>query len=142
MDGETDSIAIFHGPHGYVSPTWYSAGPAVPTWNYAVIHAHGRPSVREDEVFLNALLGDLLRKYEDGRPRAWRSEDLTPEYRRQLFDRIVGFEMPIARLEAKFKLGQNRAAADRVGTMEGLAREDTPEATRLAEFMRSHLKDG
>jgi transcriptional regulator len=107
-----------------------------------VIHTHGRPCAREDEAFLDALLGELLRKYEDGRPNPWRAEDLAPEYRRRQFARIVGFEMPVDRLEAKFKLGQNRAAADRAGTIEGLERESSAEAKRLAEFMRSHLKDG
>ena len=59
LDGATPALVVFHGPHGYVSPTWYETAPAVPTWNYGVVHAHGLPTVNEDEAFLRGVLADL-----------------------------------------------------------------------------------
>src|SRR4051812_39174505 len=63
MDGRTASLIVFHGPHGYISPTWYRAGPAVPTWNYAVVHAHGCPAVRDDPQFMTGVLDELTERY-------------------------------------------------------------------------------
>jgi transcriptional regulator len=140
MDGTIESLVIFHGPHGYVSPRWYATSPAVPTWNYAVVHAYGRPQAREEPAFIEALLVDLLRRYEGS--DAWRIEDLPVDYRSRQLSGIVGFEMPVLRLEAKFKLGQNRAAIDRARTIEELERKNSSEASNLAAFMRAHVKDG
>src|SRR5688572_31217446 len=81
MDGTIESLVIFHGPHGYVSPRWYANSPAVPTWNYAVVHAYGRPQAREEPAFIEALLVDLLRRYEGSGSDAWRIEDLPADYR-------------------------------------------------------------
>lgn len=142
MDGVIESLVMFHGPHSYVSPTWYADSPAVPTWNYAVVHAYGRPQMRRDRAFLESVLGELLHRYEERRAVPWRIEDLPSDYREQALSRIVGFEMPILKVEAKFKLGQNRTAVDRARTIEGLERENSTEASGLAEFMRAHLKDG
>jgi transcriptional regulator len=142
MDGAVDALMIFHGPHGYVSPSWYASSPAVPTWNYAVVHAHGRPRIVEDHSFTEDVLNGLLRRYEEGRPNAWRFDVLPEDFRRRQLSAIVGFEMPVVRLEAKFKLGQNRAASDRAGAMNGLEQEHTAEASALAAFMRTHVKDG
>lgn len=142
MNGSAESLAIFHGPHGYVSPTWYASSPAVPTWNYAVVHAYGRPQARQDPGFIEDLLVDLVRRYEGEGPDAWRLDDLPPAYRSQRWPGIVGFEMPVLRLEAKFKLGQNREMIDRTRTIEALERKNEPQASTLAAFMRSHLKDG
>lgn len=142
MDGTVESIAIFHGPHGYVSPTWYATSPAVPTWNYAVVHLYGRPQAREEPAFVQDVLNDLVNRYEGSGPDAWRMEGLPQDYRTRQLSGIVGFEMPIVRVEAKFKLGQNRAAVDRFRTIEALERRESLEASSLAAFMRSHLKDG
>lgn len=142
MDGTVESLAIFHGPHGYVSPKWYADSPAVPTWNYAVVHVYGRLQARQEPNFVEDLLKDLLNRYEDSGPDAYQLEGLPTEYRTRQLSRIVGFEMPVGRLEAKFKLGQNRSAVDRVRTIEGLERRQSSEASSLAAFMRSQLKDG
>ena len=142
MDGTIESLVIFHGPHGYVSPRWYANSPAVPTWNYAVVHAYGRPQAKEEPAFIEALLVDLIRRYEGSGSDAWRIEDLPVDYRRRQLSGIVGFEMPVVRLEAKFKLGQNRAAVDRARTIEELERKNAPDASSLAAFMRSHVKNG
>jgi transcriptional regulator len=141
MNGGVESLAIFHGPHGYVSPTWYASGPAVPTWNYATVHAYGKPRATHDVTFTQDLLRELVLRYEKG-DDAWRVEDLPPDFRDGLVSAIVAFEMPVHRFETKFKMGQNRSAEDRAGTIAGLEREPSTEAAALAAFMRSHLGGG
>ncbi len=141
MEGSAESLAIFHGPHSYVSPTWYEHSPAVPTWNYAVVHAYGHLRVRGERQFILGVLSELVHRYEGARPTPWRIEDLPTGFHDQLLSRIVGFEMPILRLEAKFKLGQNRPVEDRAGTIRGLEGEASSDASALAQFMRSYLKE-
>jgi transcriptional regulator len=137
MDGETPTLAIFWGPHDYVSPTWYAGGPAVPTWNYATVHANGKARAIDDDAFTRALLAELVARHETG-PAPWRIEALPADFADRLVDAVVSFELPVERLEAQFKLGQNRPAADRAGTVDGLERAGTPEAAALAAFMRAH----
>ena len=138
MDGATPAIAIFHGPHGYVSPTWYEAAPAVPTWNYGVVHAHGLPAVKEDEAYLRGVLEELSRRYEGDGPGAWSPGGLPADFYGRLLRGIVAFEMPIARLDGKFKLGQNRSSEDRRRTVAALEQQGSREAAALADFMRQH----
>ena len=140
MTGLVDAIVIFQGPHHYVSPTWYAESPAVPTWNYAAVHAHGRPKARQDREFVEDILAELVARYESNRAAPWRIEDLPAAYHDRLVSAIVGFEMQAVKVEAKFKLGQNRSFEDRAGTIAGLEREGSAEATMLAGFMRSHLQ--
>ena len=117
LDGETEALLIFQGPHAYVSPTWYANGPAVPTWNYTVVHAYGRVQAVEDAEVWEDILEALLRRYEAHRVDAWLMDSVPIEYRSRALAAVVGIRMPVLRLEAKFKLGQNRAAADRRGTI-------------------------
>jgi transcriptional regulator len=138
MDGASPALAIFHGPHGYVSPSWYETAPAVPTWNYGVVHAHGLPAANEDGAFVRGVLEELVRRYEGHRPDGWRPESLPPDYYDRMRRAIVAFEMRVTRLEGKFKLGQNRSVEDRRRTIAALEKEGSPEAARLAEFMRRH----
>ena len=138
FDGRTEALAIFQGPHGYVSPTWYTTAPAVPTWNYAVVHIYGRPVAIEDRQTATGILEALVRKYESHRVRPYRTEDLAGNFYEQMLKRIVAFEMPIEKIESKFKLGQNRSREDREGTLKGLLGEGSPGAAALAAFMREH----
>lgn len=138
FDGSTQALAIFQGPHGYVSPTWYTTTPAVPTWNYAVVHVYGRPLATEDRQVTSGILEALVRTYESHRPRPYRTEELSASFYEQLLSNIVAFEMPIDRIESKFKLGQNRSKEDREGTLKGLIAEGSPGAAALAAFMREH----
>jgi transcriptional regulator len=138
MESQAESMVIFQGPHAYVSPTWYRASPAVPTWNYAVVHAYGTARLREDATFIAGVVEDLTRRYEDHRERRWSTEAVPEESYGKLLSAIVGFEIPVSRCEAKFKLGQNRSAEDRAGAIAGLERESSPTARELAKFMRSY----
>lgn len=132
LDGSAESLVIFRGPHGYVSPSWYATAPAVPTWNYAAVHVRGVPRLL-DEARLLDLLGRLVSKYESGRERPW-TMDLPADYRRKMVQAVVGFEVPLARVEGKFKLSQNRSAEDRRGVIRALA-AGGPDNQALAEFM-------
>jgi transcriptional regulator len=133
------SLAIFHGPHAYVSPSWYRSGaPAVPTWNYATVHAAGRISVIEDAAYVADLLERMVRVYEADRPQPW-TNPLPPEVNEKLIAAVVAFEMPIDRLEGKFKLGQNRKREDQVGAIEGLEASGDHNSLVLSRFARAKL---
>ena len=109
LEGASHLVAIFQGPHGYVSPSWYRDHPSVPTWNYAVVHAHGKARLM-DEPELHDLVVRLSNTYEAGRPAPWRATGLPASYVDTLLKAIVGFEITVQRLEGKFKLSQNRPA--------------------------------
>jgi transcriptional regulator len=141
FDGNIEAIAIFQGPHGYISPRWYMAAPAVPTWNYAVVHLHGRPLATEDRELTSGILAALVHKYESHRPNPYRTQELPPDFYEQMLSRIVAFEMTVDRVEAQFKLGQNRSEKDRAGAIEGLMGESSPAAEALARFMSAHLNN-
>lgn len=126
-------VAIFQGPHAYVSPSWYAGHPSVPTWNYSVVHAHGSIRATTDEG-LRAMLDALSRTYEGDRENAWRMDRLPEDYVVKMMRAIVGFEMRVERLEGKFKLSQNRPEeiAHVVGALEAQGERD------VAEMMRAH----
>lgn len=134
LESAAEVLAIFGGPHAYVSPSWYAHHPSVPTWNYAVVHARGKARIVEPEA-LPALLARLTRKYEEGRPAPWRIEDLPADFTPRLLAAIVGFEIAVERLEGKFKLSQNRRPADLEGVIAALEREGQG---ALAALMREH----
>jgi transcriptional regulator len=128
---EADQVlAIFHGPHAYVSPTWYEAGPAVPTWNYAVVHAHGKAHPI-DEARLRGVLARLSAKYEAGRPSPWRMEALEDGYVAKMVGAVTGFAIEVERLEGKFKLSQNRPGRDAERVADALEAEGEAELTAL-----------
>jgi transcriptional regulator len=129
-------LAIFTGPHAYVSPTWYGAGPAVPTWNYADVHAYGAVRTVEDEAWLRGFLERLSHRYEAGNPEPWRMAAQPANYLAGMLRGIVGFEIEVARLEGKFKLSQNRPATDRPRIIAALEAEGDPDGAAVAALMR------
>ncbi len=131
-----ESIAIFHGPHAYVSPSWYAdpAG-AVPTWNYAVAHAHGVIELARDAAETRTILDLLVQRFEGGRAAPWQL-GLDPDRLRAMVGAIIGFRIRVKRLEAKLKLSQNRSAEDRDRVAAGLDGEGYPDATATAAWMR------
>jgi transcriptional regulator len=133
------SLAIFHGPHAYISPSWYRSGlPAVPTWNYAAVHAVGRLSIMQDPNQIAAVLDRTVQAYEGGRPQPW-INPLSPEAKQKLISGVVAFDMPIDSLEGKFKLSQNRKPEDQLGAIEGLEETKDSESIAMAKFARAHL---
>src|SRR5438552_5084666 len=106
-------LAIFSGPHAYVSPSWYADAPSVPTWNYADVHVYGTVSLIDDADWLRSLLRRLSERHEAGNPVAWRMRDLPEAYLEGMLKGIIGLDIAVTRLEGKYKLSQNRPAADR-----------------------------
>jgi transcriptional regulator len=127
-----DALAVFHGPQGYVTPSWYATKPidgkVVPTWNYAVVHAHGRLVTRDDPRWLHALVSRLTDAREAVRTEPWAVTDAPPPYIEQMLRAIVGIELVVARLEGKWKLSQNRSDDDQASVIGGLGRVDDPHA--------------
>lgn len=111
FNGEQEALVIFQGPHTYVTPSWYEPGANVPTWNYAAVHAYGKPRLIADQGALVTLLQTLVQTYESGFERPWKL-DMSDDAMQSKLKEIVGFEMGITRLEGKFKLSQNRPEAD------------------------------
>ena len=129
------TLVVFSGAHAYVSPSWYATHPAVPTWNYVAVHASGTGALVEDAEQVRALLADLVHVYESPGPEAWSFEALPADYVAGMRRGIVAFEIPIARLEGKAKLSQNRDAVDRGRTREALAASVDPVARAVAALM-------
>lgn len=113
-------LSIFHGPHGYISPTWYAVGSAVPTWNYAVVHVYGVARIEEDPEVVRGILAATAAQYEGGRERPWGMEALPGEMLDAMVRAIVGFSVAITRIETKFKLGANRSGEDQEGMIRAL----------------------
>jgi transcriptional regulator len=124
-----EALVIFQGPAAYISPTWYPSKHEthrqVPTWNYIVVHAHGRIVVHDDEPYVRGVVARLTRKMEAGEAVPWKMGDAPADYIAQMLGAIVGIEIEVTRLVGKWKLGQNKAGADIRGAAETLlARED------------------
>lgn len=113
---EGDTMVVFQGPSTYVSPSLYEekpvSGKVVPTWNYAVVHAHGTLRAIEDPAWLLALLGRMTDAHEGGRTMPWAVEDAPREWLEKIMQAIVGIEIPVQRMQGKFKLSQNRSHDD------------------------------
>ena len=134
LESAGEVLAIFEGPHAYVSPGWYANHPSVPTWNYAVVHARGTARLLPPGD-LPPLLDRLSRTYEDGRPEPWRMQGLPADFTTAMLAAIVGFEIAVESLEGKFKLSQNRRPEDVAGVVAALEGEGQEE---LAALMRAH----
>jgi transcriptional regulator len=137
-DSDGEALAIFLGPDAYVTPSYYATkretGKVVPTWNYVAIHAYGKLEFCDDADWLLALVTRLTRRHEAGRAAPWEASDAPADFIRGQLKGIIGFAMPIARLEGKWKMSQNRPEADRAGAAEGLARDgDETVAAIVAE---------
>ena len=134
--GGLAALAIFHGPEHYISPGWYPSkaaeGKAVPTWNYAVVHAHGVLRPMQDEAGLRTHLEALTAAHEAGRTPPWSLADAPADFIAELMKGVAGLDIEITRLEGKWKLGQNRGAEDRAGIHRGLAGEARAGAAELA----------
>ena len=133
-----EALAIFMGPQFYVSPNWYptkhETGKAVPTWNYITVHARGVLTLHQDPEWLRAHVTRLSDSHEMGRPNPWKVSDAPQSYIDGLLRAIVGFELKITSLEGKWKLSQNRPAADIEGVKQALERDGHDD---LAALMKS-----
>ena len=136
------SIVAFQGPQAYVSPSAYPSkqehGKVVPTWNYAVVQAHGTPRAIQDKAELLQIVGRLTHTHEAGLAKPWAVADAPADYIDAMLGAIVGIEMPIDRLVGKWKVSQNRGAADRQGVADMLAATADPQAQAMAQLVRQH----
>ena len=134
-------LAAFQGPQAYITPSWYPSKAAtakvVPTWNYAVVHARGSLRVTEDAAWLRALVGRLTDTHEASRAHRWQVDDAPADYIEQMLRAIVGIEIEVTRLQGKWKVSQNRSAADRAGVAAGLESLDSDDTRAMAGLVRS-----
>jgi transcriptional regulator len=123
-------LVTFMGEQGYITPSWYPTkqvtGKVVPTWNYETVQAWGKPTVIPDPAWLQRQVEDLTASQEGARPRPWAVADAPAEYIAQMKAAIIGIEIPIARLEGKWKMSQNRDQPDQAGVITGLGAEGDP----------------
>jgi transcriptional regulator len=138
-------LAIFQGPSAYISPGYYPSkkihGKVVPTWNYAVVHVHGVLRVHDDATWLTTLLNRLTNKQEATFAAPWSVSDAPDDYIERLKQHIVGIEVEITRIEAKWKVSQNYSAADRNGAAEGLDADNNPASAALIRQFTSPRDD-
>jgi transcriptional regulator len=136
LDGNAAAVIVFQGPESYISPTWYEKAQAVPTWNFAIVHASGRLKPITDPKALHELLANLIHKFEGRYPQSTYDFSKLPDnYVYPMVGAIIGFEMQIEEIEGKCKLGQDRSEADRQSIVKHLPtawREPT-----MAEFTAS-----
>jgi transcriptional regulator len=132
-----EALMIFQGPEGYITPSWYPSkalhGKAVPTWNYAVVHAYGRPAVVQDKDWLRRHVTELTTQQEASEAQPWAVSDAPESYVDVMLRGIVGFRFAITRLEGKWKMSQNREMPDREGVVAGLTARASGEDREIAE---------
>lgn len=138
FDGDRQCLAMFDGPHAYISPSWYATSPAVPTWNYATVHVYGIPRPIHDVEQLSALVDTMVSVFEAGMSQPWPGT-LPADFKIAMLKAIVGFAIEIDRIEGKFKMGQNRPAEDQIGTVVRLESGSDQAARTLAQLTRKHL---
>lgn len=139
-----ETMVIFQGPQAYITPAWYAekelSGEEVPTFDYAVVHAHGKLKVIDEPAWLLDFLTRLTNRHEADQPQPWQVGDAPPAYIDKLLKAIVGIEIPLARLEGKWKMEQKNSLQDRTRVARELTRDGMPEAARqLATLMAKTL---
>ena len=137
-----EALMIFQGAEGYITPNWYPSkaegGKVVPTWNFAAVHAYGRPEVVNDADWLRRHVTELTAQQERDQPRPWAPSDAPASFIDTMLRGIVGFRFAITRLEGKWKMSQNRSPKDREGVVKGLALRDRGDDREIAELVSRH----
>jgi transcriptional regulator len=138
-----EALMIFQGPEGYITPNWYPSkaqhGKAVPTWNFAVVHAYGRPEVMKDKEWLLQHVTELTAQQESSEAKPWAPSDAPATYIEVMLRGIVGFRFAITRLEGKWKMSQNREIQDRVGVVQGLRARAAGDDLETAEVVSRRI---
>lgn len=141
-----EALMIFQGAEGYITPNWYpskaATGKVVPTWNYAVVHAYGRPEVVNDADWLRRHVTELTAQQEKAASKPWAVSDAPESFVNAMLRGIVGFRFPIARLEGKWKMSQNREMWDREGVVRGLRERRQGDDLEIADYVASQIKPG
>lgn len=141
--GGADVLVIFRGDESYISPNWYPSKHEthrqVPTWNYEVVHVHGRLTVMDEERFVRGVVARLTRDHEASEPRPWKMGDSPPDYIDQMLKAVVGIQVEVQRIEGKAKLSQNREERDRLNAAHTLLAKG---AEGLGQAMRTATREG
>lgn len=136
LNSVRDALIIFQGAHTYITPSWYplkaETGKVVPTWNYVIVHAYGRPRAIEDGAWLAQNVTDLTNLHEAGRSDPWTVSDAPDDFIAGLLKGIVGIEIEISRIEGKWKASQNRPQADQAGVIAGLSGQSDEASLAIA----------
>lgn len=133
-------LAIFSGPHAYISPSWYQSENVVPTWNYVAVHVYGTLQLIESEQAVHRVLRDYVAYYERSLPEPWQAADSDP-YIAKLARAVTAFEVPIDRLEGKWKLGQNHSGERRQKVIDVLSRRGDENSQAIAALMTRTLSE-
>jgi transcriptional regulator len=134
LEGAQESLVIFHGPHAYISPKLYESRESVPTWNYAAIHVYGHARAVTDPAHLVDEVRDIIHAFDPTYYAQW--ESLSSKFRDGMLKHIVGFEMVATRVEAKFKISQNRTQIDQANVIASLEKSEDTAASGIARMMR------
>ncbi len=141
-----EALMIFQGPESYITPNWYPSkarhGKVVPTWNYAVVHAYGRPEVMAEKDWLRRHVGELTAQQERTEAHPWALSDAPDSYIEVMLRGIVGFRFAIARLEGKWKMSQNREMEDRTGVAAGLRTRADGDDIEVADAVARLISPG
>jgi transcriptional regulator len=131
---QRDSLLIFHGPHAYISPALYEIGESVPTWNYVTVHAYGRGKILPADGDKHQVLTELISQFDSSYLSKWNSFD--EQYRSRMLNHIVAFEIAVTRIEAKFKLSQNRTKTEQENVIQSLGASADSAISGVADLMR------
>lgn len=131
---QKDSLVIFHGPHAYISPALYEVRESVPTWNYATVHAYGRGRLLAADSDKQQVLAELISQFDSSYLNQWNSFD--QQYRSRMLNHIVAFEINVTRIEAKFKLSQNRTRIEQENVIQALGASSDSAVSGVADLMR------
>ena len=137
--GAGNTLLVFQGPSGYVSPNWYMTPvQSVPTWNYIAVHLRGSVQRIDDAAGKRAIVDALSARHESTLEHPWTSDKMRPDLLDKMLGAIVGFQITVTGVDAKFKLSQNRGAADRAGVVQALEANGDASSLALAEWMRPY----
>lgn len=137
FEGRSASVAIFSGPHAYISPNWYANEALVPTWNYAAVHLHGAPKAVVDDAGAIGILDTLVETFENDATGNWSTARLPDGVLGRQIKGIVAFEMPVTRIECKLKMSQNRSPDDIAGVVGALDKSENQDDVQTAKMMRA-----
>ena len=145
VSSTTEVLAVFQGPQGYISPSWYASrtetGMVVPTWNYAVVHAYGRLEAVQDAAWLRSVVDRLTNTHEAGQAEPWSMSEAPAHYIEKQLTAIVGLKLTITRLLGKWKMSQNRPPQDRAGVTRTLLQQETESSVAVAESIERANED-
>jgi transcriptional regulator len=138
-----EAMMIFQGPEGYITPNWYATkaqtGKAVPTWNYAIVHAYGRPAIMKEKEWLLRHVTELSEQQERTEAHPWKVSDAPESYIDVMLRGIIGFRFEVTRLEGKWKMSQNREPQDRIGVIDGLKARASGDDLEIAEAVTRNM---